>query len=312
MRRGIIIIFILSTTLKVVAQGYADESVLSFNTSLLDFRIDTVGIDTIEDTMVAVQTLANICDTEGNLLFYTNGVYIDDRNGNMLENGDSLNPCGYTFQYFDIGLGISQAAIFLPKPGSSQYYYLIHFSNDTDNGNRPATLLYSLIDAEANGGLGVVIHKNVPFFKGPWLREGGMTACKHANGRDWWIVMPGDNDNTFYKFLLTPDTILGPFIQNIGPVYSEPYDWGYDKFSQDGSKFAVSCAAGLILIMDFDRCSGEFSSPITIFNNVSTVPNQPESGAVVEFSPSGRFIYATSSLNLVQYDLSSDTIQDSI
>ena len=48
--------------------------------------------------------------------------------------------------------------------------------------------------------------------------------------------------------------------------------------------------------MDFDRCSGEFSNPITIYN--------PDSGAISEFSPNGRFLYATNSINLTQFDLS--------
>ena len=139
-----------------------------------------------------------------------------------------------------------------------------------------------------------------------------MTACKHANGRDYWIVIGGSNNNEFYKFLLTPDTIIGPFIQYIGAVLPTPQDVTYSKFSQDGSKYVTSCFVGPVLVMDFDRCSGEFSNPITLFNNDATDSNNSISGCVAEeFSPNGRFVYVSGVVNLNQYDLWADTIQDS-
>jgi hypothetical protein len=57
--------------------------------------------------------------------------------------------------------------------------------------------------------------------------------------------------------------------------------------------------------MDFDRCSGLFSNPI--------ITSNPGNGALVEFSPNGRFVYATNSYNLTQLDLSlTNPDQDSI
>ena len=131
-----------------------------------------------------------------------------------------------------------------------------------------------------------------------------MTACKHANGRDWWIVI-GDEHNTYYTFLLTPNGISDTLIQSIGPSYYNGIDIGYSKFSQDGSKYVTSCYSGPILVMDFDRCSGIFSNPVITHN--------PGNGAIVEFSPNGRFVYATNSYNLTQLDLSlANPDQDSI
>jgi hypothetical protein len=64
--------------------------------------------------------------------------------------------------------------------------------------------------------------------------------------------------------------------------------------------------------MDFDRCTGDFSNPLVIFNNASTIPSQHASGAASEeFSPNGRFVYVSTVVNLNQYDLWADTIQDS-
>ena len=230
-----------------------------------------------------------------------------------MQNGGGLNPCPYTTADSLDGLNIDQAALFIPKPGSTRYYYLFHFSNDTFNNSRPGTIYYSLIDKEGNNNLGIVLQKNVPILQGHILREGGMTACKHANGRDYWLVMGASVINRFYKFLITPNGIRGPYTQDIGPQYSLPYDWAYSKFSQDGSKFVTGAAEGLILVMDFDRCTGEFNNPVTIFNNPAANPGVNLSGcAAVELSQNNRFLYISDNINLVQYDLLATNIQDTM
>jgi hypothetical protein len=294
MKKNITSLFILISCLNGYAQMYGAQWVLSNNTSTLDFRVDTVALDTIPgNSMPMILTDANICDTAGNLLYYSNGFYVAGSNGEALMNGDTLSPCLYTEQTYWQGLNLPQAALFLPMPGNSRYFHLFHFSEDTFN--RPNTIYHSVIDKDANFGLGAVIEKNVSILKlqgTKILRGGGMTACKHANGRDYWIVMGGSDNNEFYKFLLTPDTILGPFIQNIGPAFTSSADIAYSKFSQDGSKYVTSCYEGLVLVMDFDRCSGDFSNPLTIFNNASTDTSTLISGCVSEeFSPNNRFLY---------------------
>ena len=200
----------------------------------LDFRKDTLINYAIQPFMPFFLTNANICDSSGNLLYYTNGIFIAGSDGNQIENGDSLSPCDATNQQACCGLDIPQGALFLPMPGNSRYYYLFHMSEDTLSGARPGKLYYSIIDAQGDSGQGVVVSKNVIYYKGIF-REGGMTACKHGNGRDWWIIM-GDEYNTYYKFLLTPGGISDTLIQTIGPWYYDEIDIGYSKFSQDGSR----------------------------------------------------------------------------
>jgi hypothetical protein len=64
--------------------------------------------------------------------------------------------------------------------------------------------------------------------------------------------------------------------------------------------------------MDFDRCSGEFSNPVTIFNQGCQPPQSCSASVSVEISPNNRFAYVSDVINLNQYDLSSSDIQDSI
>lgn len=293
------------------AQQYDAQWVTGPLTSVLDFRnSDTVELYTVPGAMPMTITEADICDEAGNFLYFTNGIYIADKNGNSIANGSGLSPCAFTSAWADQGLPIYEGALFLPQPGSTRYYLLFHYSNDTLQDDRPGTLYYSIIDKEGNSGQGEVIEKNIVFCKGEF-REGGMTACKHANGRDWWVVMGESNNNVFDKFLVTPDSVLGPFTQAIGPVFALPDDLAYTRFSQDGSKFAAGAVAGYVLVMDFDRCTGEFSNPNNIFNLSRETP--PASGSVAqEFSPNNRFLYVSDNINLNQYDLWSVNGQDSI
>lgn len=282
------------------AQQYGAQWVLGYNESVLDFRNDTLINYPIGPLMPMFLSTATICDYSGDLLYYTNGIYISGKHGNRIANGDSLSPCDYTNQWACCGLNIPEAVLFLPKPGDTSRFFLIHFSNDTDNGNLPGNLYYTEIHDSASG---IVEKRNVIFGKGIF-RQGGLTACKHANGRDWWVVMGLHNSNQYFTYLFTPGSILGPFVQNIGPPYYGPLDLGYNKFSQDGSKFAVSCYEGPILIMDFNRCTGEFSNFDTIFNEACLPPSSCNGASSAEFSPNGKFLYVTNSLILNQYDLS--------
>jgi hypothetical protein len=304
----------LLTGLVAKGQLYDAQWALGYNQSVLDFRTsDTVKPYSLPTVIYFTDDNASICDENGNLLYYTNGISICGVTDTLL-NGSGLSPCPYTGYYSVDGLNIEQAALFIPKPGDSSYYYLFHFSNDAPDSSRPWRIYYSLIDKHGNNGLGAVIEKNIPIFQGQELRGGGMTACKHANGRDYWLIMGGSQDNEFFKFLITPDRILGPYTQNIGCTFPWPYDVAYSKFSQDGSKYATGIFIGApLLVMDFDRCTGEFSNPITINEVTDGFPNQDTilGCYALEFSPSGQFLYVSNPHNLVQFDLWSANVQDS-
>jgi hypothetical protein len=311
MKKIIISFLVAHISNLIYAQFYdANWVVGDVPNSNMYIRGATVSIDSISSRLLFGLTMACISDENGNLLYFTNGISINDTSG-ILINGDSLNPCSYTSSHVYTGLNIQQAALFIPGPGNSRYYYLFHFSDDDTVDGGPGTLFYSLVDKQQNNNRGEVIKKNITLVTDVKFREGGLTACKHANGRDYWIILGQHNSNNYFKFLLTPDSIFGPFTQAIGPVYTGSFDLPYSKFSQDGSKYATGAVEGLVLVMDFDRCSGEFSNPITIFNQACT-SSQPCSGCVaLEFSPNNRFLYVSNVFNMNQYDLQSPNIQDS-
>lgn len=246
-------------------------------------------------------TVATLSDSSGNLQFYSNGVYVANRNDSTMLNGDNLNPSFYTSNQasLNFGLELLQANIVLPHPGDFNRYYLFHCTLDTLNAQGvlySKYIYYSEIDMSLDGGLGAVFSKNTILLEDS-INQGGFSACKHGNGRDWWIVSHQLNSDQFIKFLLTPDGISGPFRQAIGSVRV-----GFNPtsvFSKDGSRYTYIGADQDAEVFDFDRCTGVFSNC-----RKGTVPHWQGflSGAL---SASGRYLYVTNIDSVFQFDLNS-------
>ena len=217
-------------------------------------------------------------------------------------NGKGLNPCYYTTIAQYDGLSLSQADLILPDPGSPDGYFLIHQSLDQyPNGYINTSLFYSKIDISLNNGLGAVVQKNQLIFQDS-LWGDGTTACRHANGRDWWIIVLKANSPVYFIFLLTPNGISHNLTQTIG----SRWDVGQTAFSSDGTKYGFYSHNDGLEIFDFDRCSG------TLSNVRHVVLNDSIWGRGFCFSPDSRFAYADCALNVFQINLDSNSISSGL
>jgi hypothetical protein len=246
-------------------------------------------------------THANISDTSGNILFYTNGVTVADANNDSMSNGTGLNPCAYTTQVQYLGLSITQADLILPDPANSNEYYLIHQSIGNLSNYTNSTLYYSKINMLLNNGLGDVTVKNVALFNDT-LWPGGVTACKHANGRDWWIIALQAHFPTYFIFLLTPYGIVYHSTQTIG----NRWDGGQTAFSPNGNYYAIREGGKNFQIFDFDRCNGVFSNARVVAVDSGVW------GIGICFSPDSKLVYATSAFHVYQAKLDSVNLISSI
>ncbi|HAQ37941.1 MAG TPA: hypothetical protein DCX89_01520 [Saprospirales bacterium] len=259
---------------------------------------------------------ASICDKEGNLLFYTNGCHVMDRNGAVMENGDSLNYDEWIeVLWFDdctYGYPGHQDIMILNDPGDENEYYIIHKPRKFNGYNTKDSLplYYSKVDLNYNGGKGKLTSKNIPFFRGKNTMVAYLTAINHANGKDWWVVQPLTNDSVFTVFLINEEGIQKLPDQSTGIYFNRAKSsaTGTAKFSPDGEKYTIYNYYDGLHIYDFDRSTGTFCNHkyIEIFEN----PNQEESRfSSVEWSPNSRFIYTASSKELHQIDLWEEDIQ---
>lgn len=112
----------------------------------------------------------------------------------MITNGDSL-------------IGNSRfGLISIPYPN---FKNRIVFSNYVSSNTKG--FYYSVFDMNANYQNGNVIIKNNQLLP---ISTSGIATCKHANGRDWWVVIKDAHfalNDSIYIFLVTPNGIQGPF-----------------------------------------------------------------------------------------------------
>ncbi|MBV6404523.1 MAG: hypothetical protein GFGODING_01275 [Flavobacteriales bacterium] len=238
------------------------------------------------------RTNTNLSDGSGSVLISTNGTFVANALGDTLLSGSGLNPGDYTDLYPEF-IFISQGVLLLPKPEDSNIYYLLHMTIDNSVDINAEHLLLTSVDMSLDGGLGAVVSKNVSILDDE-ISLGHLTAVRHANGRDWWAFCRKLNTNTFYRYLISPAGINLDGTQSIGDL--SIWATGQVCFSPDGSKFAYYWRDIGLEVFQFDRCTGLFSSP------VSVTYTDLEFGNGAAFSPNGRYLYITDVDNVYQYD----------
>lgn len=285
--------------------GFDSSTNTLYGTSVLDFNYTPRSIYYDSIQMNFTRTNTSYCDSNGSLLFYTNGIYIANSLDDKVANGDSLNWGGLISVFdpgiYDYGYRTSQGILPLQNPANNQQYYLLHSYGDTSTQyiviyNK---LLLTTLDMSLNASHGKVIAKNQPLIDNENLGW-DLSATRHANGRDWWLLISKRFTNCFYRVLVSnkgvevlPDLACGG--TNV------PYNTGgISAFSPDGSKYAYFSTATSINIYEFNRCEGTFTNSYTI-----PTPALFDSGHYFGglcFSPSGRFLYAGATVYVFQYD----------
>lgn len=245
--------------------------------------------------LITEEGCATICNASGNLLFYTDGGKVWNRNHTVMPNGTGLKG----------NLSSTQSAVVVKKPGSTNLYYL--FTVDDIGGSDG--LEYSIVDMTLDNGLGNVTSTKNVLMMTPTCEK--IAVVKHSNGTDYWIITHHLDENKFSAFTLTASGVsTTPVVTTIGKsITGKQYGYtvGYLKASPDGKMLACATYdSDYLLVTDFDASSGKLSNERNL--NTGGSSNQRIYG--VEFSASGRYLYATQitgSQKIVQYDLSNST-----
>jgi hypothetical protein len=254
---------------------------------------------------------ASICDSTGNLLFYTNGAKIIDSTHNLMQNGDNLNQIldsiaiyPNNFIYWDYGY--PSKVMILPFKRNKYHIFHIERGRNGVLSFFALQLNHSIVDMSLNNGLGSVISKNKPLINDTIAGEGYMLeACKHANGQDWWILVPEYESNAYYRFLLSADSLYGPFSQEVGYSFSWIDYNGQAIFSPDGSLYVRYDPQNQAHLYDFNRCTGELS-----YRQQINVPSNINAGGAA-ISSNSRFLYIANDTIVFQYDLQAADINAS-
>jgi hypothetical protein len=262
------------------------------------------------------------CDTSGHLALVTDGFSACNKFGDSILNGGSvLNNSCMTLEYGNKCFGANRTLV-LPKSATEYYVFYCAYSDKYcyqffDSAIADTFMLdelrYSVIDMGAAQGVGTVTTHNkllIGSYDFPRLNASNLTATRHANGRDWWLIKPsGQNRELKFKFLVSPHGISGPFVQEIKhqlvPLFSND-NFGQSTFSADGSLYAECSFGSSFTIYDFDRCTGELAlkriiEPSRLRKHLHYA-NEPEwLGAC--FSPNGKYLYMCDFHHVYQLDL---------
>lgn len=323
--------FTLAFSQKESANWYFGESAgLDFNSG--------VPLALTNGKLITNEGCATISDANGNLLFYTDGVTVWDRQHEIMPNGQNL--LGHSSS--------TESALIIPKPADNTEFYLFtidkpsyYFSEDDpiDGVN------YSTIALGLNNGFGDVIAntKNRHLitydindsFQNEYKSSEKITAVTHSDGSSIWVIT--HFMNKFYSFKIdnngvneTP--IISTVSQMVRPVFNEDganiSAIGYLKVSPDGKRIAIAHSStnlggggprapkkqtGRVLLYDFDNTTGVVSNESLIIDE--TYPYG------IEFSPNSKLLYVSNNVyddndsfnhsHVYQYNLESSDITGS-
>lgn len=253
---------------------------------------------------------ASISDNQGNLLFYTDGSTVYNKNHEIMLNGSRL-----------LGNSSStQSAIILPYPDHPTMYVIVTVSADdmaTIDYTTNQGFNYYYVDLARDNGFGEVIYPE----NNKLLIHSSekVAAVRHINRKDYWIIT--HFQNTFYSYLLNANGLSNqPNISTIGPYLDQrtyPVNSrGYLSISPNGKKLAIAHLSnlnyddipfdslnradsinptngyfangypGYLGVYDFNKGNGRVTNEVIL----------DESGSPygVQFSPNSKVLYANS------------------
>ncbi|MFG6687167.1 T9SS type B sorting domain-containing protein [Mariniflexile sp. HNIBRBA6329] len=242
-------------------------------------------------------------DKSGNLLFYTDGTFIWNKNHQYMANGLGL-------------LGDSSSthsAIIVPKPNDSNIFYVFTVGSKQSNTG----LHYSIVDMTQNNGLGAVTTANVRLLN--LSSEKVTSVLKDCISKSMWVVSFASEDgnraayNTFHAYEVgnngvNPIPVKSTFPKNI----SDPR--GALKLSPDGTKIACANATAdednstkndELFIYDFDASTGIVSNPVELRIN-----GENHNPYGLEFSPNSQLLYVHSYNNYRSNDNNNNDNED--
>ena len=292
----------------------------------ISFDSNTGDVSTLTDGLLSTdEGCTSISDIDGNLLFYTDGIKVYNRNHQIMSNGNNLfgNPSS------------TQSAIIIPKPEDPNIYYI--FTQSTTHQSQPDLgFNYSEVDMTLDGGLGgVTILKNQRLLYK--ASEKLSAVLKDCDSGEIWVITYAANDaytntqavdnnnNTFYAFKVSATGVNTTPVTFTDTSRNISERRGYLKLSPDGTKLVSANIRFGLFIYDFDVNTGLVSAPRQIVINPTNL-----NGAIypygIEFSSNSQVLYissyndATQNVNpppssqrsaILQYDLTAGNISSS-
>ncbi len=284
MKKYILSIFTFFLCLTTSAQKETDNWYFG-NGAALNFSTGTASVIASGAAAYAPsEGCSVISDAGGNLLFYTDGITVYNKNHLQMANGTGLMG----------GNSSTQAALIVMQPGSNGIYYI--FTTDDFGGTNG--LRYSTVDMTLASGLGSVTVKNTLMMT-PMTEK--VAAVKDPFNNRIWIAAHQWGNNSFNAYALTASGLSAPVITNIGTSHTGTLQntYGQMKFNPCGNQLALTIGyTDVWELFDFNTNTGVLSNCATFGQNAHVYG--------IEFSADASKIYVSTYdplKTLVQYNL---------
>lgn len=234
----------------------------------------------------------------GELMFYTNGSTIWNKNHHVMMNGTGLHG----------NISSTQSALIVPNPNKYNIYYV--FTVDDAGGSDG--LQYSEVDMGLDNGLGSVNSTKNVLLQSPVAEK--LTAVRNADSTGYWVLGHSLNGNDFYAYSVTSSGLnTTPVISTVAspPPETTINFAGAMKLSPDGTKLAM-CYSFQEHLYDFDNSTGVVSN-LTILHQSPPHSDFSKLAYGVEFSPNSKVLYFNfHGAPVVQYNLEAGDADDII
>ncbi len=285
--KKVLLALILLTSLN----GLAQEQVANWyfgQGAGIRFDIDTGVVTSVNDGQLnTLEGCTSISDENGDLLLYTDGSTVYNKNHQVMQNGTGLFGSS----------SATQSAIVIPAPKNTDLFYI--FTVDTSVGdNTNYGLNYSIIDITLNGGLGAVTTKNTNLLA--HCSEKITAVLKDCSSESIWVITFASADgsvnpfNTYHAFEVSTTGVNTTSVASTFPQISETLadnDYrGQLKVAPDGSSIASANMSGSLYFHDFNTDTGVVSNQLPLIINSNSA-----SPYGVEFSPNSELLYIHSS-----------------
>lgn len=289
-------LFILSLFCSGLLFAQNEVSTIYWGNMILDFRVTPFQVLST-NAVSSKESGASICDSAGNLLFYSNGGTSPTANivggawgadGQFLQNGQNLEQLGC--------FSTQQGAIILPDPAgitaSSKNYYLLTKDcleaavSSNPIGHRG--LSYGMIDMLANGGSGAVISQNNVVVPNT-INGGGSTEWEPLN-----VVLDANSDLKsgiagYWVYAYDGDSLYKIHFGVNG------FD-SFQKLFREGGRIIVSPDGNHLMIRENLYSVDALTGDLQLSHSFQTTSH----GA---FSSDGRKIFRMENGKLMQYHL---------
>lgn len=270
----------------MLAQKEASIWYFGFNAGL-DFNSGT-PVPLTDGQLSTREGGATMSDSNGNLLLYSDGMTVWNKNHQPMPNGTGL--LGDT--------STAQSGIIIPKPGDPNIYYV--FSLDNEGG--PNGLRYSVVDMNLDNGLGgVTTEKNVLLYSSISER---ITAVVHTNGNAIWVITKAYDKNDFLSYLIDNNGINTTPVVSSFPITGFYASHGTMKVSPDGKTIAAAYAVdGRVELHHFDAGTGLVYDLVSLMGYFDTTYDSQQTYGC-EFSSNGKVLYLSTRNGVYQFDIS--------